>query len=91
MRRLAAHLVLCATVLLLVAPVALAGVPDHGKGTYGEVNDKVTTNAGFILLGFFSVFCLVATLLQSHLDNRKKRRKAAAKARLSNAQWRGGW
>ena len=35
----------------LLAPAALAH--DGGQGTYGEVDDKVTTNAGFIVIGFF--------------------------------------
>jgi hypothetical protein len=34
---------------------------------------------------------LALTLIQSTLDKRKYARKAAAKARGANADWRGGW
>jgi len=44
----------------LLAPAALAH--DGGQGTYGEVDDKVTTNAGFIVFGFFPLFILVMSL-----------------------------
>ena len=73
-------------VLLLAAPAALAH--DGGEGLYGETNDQVVTNAGFILIIFFPLFCLLASLLQWQLEKRKDRRKAAAKAR---AQDPGGW
>ena len=73
----------------LLAPAALAH--DGGQGTYGEVDDKVTTNAGFIVIGFFPLFILVMSLLQWQLDKRKARRKLAAKRRAGAAEWRGGW
>jgi hypothetical protein len=76
-------------VFLLVAPVALGH--DGGEGLYGETNDKVVTNAGFILIGFFPAFVLVMSLIQWQLDKRKQARKAAAKARASGEVWRGGW
>ncbi len=75
--------------LAVAAPAALAH--DGGEGLYGETNDKVVTNAGFILIAFFPVFVLLASLLQWQLDKRKARRKAAAKARSSRADMRGGW
>ena len=80
-----------ATVLafVLIAPAALAH--DGGQGTYGEVNDKVTTNAGFIVIAFFPLFVLVMSLLQWRLDKRKERRKLAAKRRATAAEWHGGW
>ena len=78
--------------LMLLAPVALASEGhDGGEGWYGETNDKVVTNAGFILIAFFPAFILVMSLLQWQLDKRKYARKAAAKARESNEIWRGGW
>ena len=43
---------------LLLAPAALAH--DQGQGWYGETDDKVVTNAGFILIGFFPLFILLA-------------------------------
>jgi hypothetical protein len=74
---------------LLTAPVALAH--DQGQGWYGETNDKVVTNAGFIIIGFFPLFILLASLLQWRLDKRKDARKKATKARAASRRWQGGW
>jgi hypothetical protein len=73
----------------LLAPAALAH--DGGEGLYGETNDKVVTNAGFIVIGFFPLFILLMSLLQWRLDKRKYARKAAAKRRAGAAEWHGGW
>jgi preprotein translocase subunit SecG len=90
MRRLSAALFLLALPLLLTAaPVAQA--TNDGRGFYGATNDKVVTDAGFILIIFFPLFVFAMSMLQRHLDKRKEARKAAAKAQLGNAQWRGGW
>jgi hypothetical protein len=90
MRRASVTLLTAAlTLMLVVAPAALGH--DGGQGTYGETNDKVVTNAGFILIAFFPAFVLVASLIQWQLDKRKEARKAAAKARDGNEAWRGGW
>jgi hypothetical protein len=80
-----------ATVLtfVLLAPAALAH--DGGEGLYGETNDKVVTNAGFIVIGFFPLFILLMSLLQWRLDKRKYARKAAAKRRAGASEWHGGW
>jgi preprotein translocase subunit SecG len=75
----------------LTAPVALASDHDGGEGLWGETNDKVVTNAGFVLIVFFPVLALVLTLIQMRLDKRKERRLAAAKARKERADLRGGW
>ena len=77
--------------LALLAPVALAAGNDGGEGLYGETNDKVVTNAGFLLIIFFPLFILMMSILQWRLDKRKDRRKAAAKARAGRADLRGGW
>jgi hypothetical protein len=78
--------------LLLTAPVALASEGhDGGEGWWGETNDKVITNAGFILMAFFVGFVFVMSLIQGALDKRKDRRKAAEKARRARADMRGGW
>lgn len=74
---------------LLSAPAALAH--DQGQGWYGETNDKVVTNAGFILIIFFPTFILLASLLQWKLDKRKDARKKAAKARAASRRWQSGW
>ena len=74
---------------LLLAPAALAH--DQGQGWYGETNDKVVTNAGFILIVFFPLTIFLLSMLQRHLDKRKDARKKATKARAANRQWQGGW
>jgi hypothetical protein len=73
----------------LLAPAALAH--DGGQGTYGETSDKVVTNAGFIVIGFFPLFILAMSLLQWRLEKRKEARKLAAKRRAGAAEWHGGW
>jgi hypothetical protein len=77
------------TAFALIAPVALAH--DGGQGTYGETNDRIVTNAGFIVIGFFPLFILMMSLLQWRLEKRKAARKAAAKRRAGAVEWRGGW
>ncbi len=77
--------------LALSAPVALANTHDGGEGTWGLTNDKIVTNAGFIIIAGFPVLILLLTLLQSRLEKRKDRRLAAAKARRARADLRGGW
>ena len=89
MRRLLPPLLLAATVLLVVAPAALAH--DGGQGTYGLANDKVVTNAGFILIAFFPLFVFAMSMLQMALDRRKERRKAVHKALAREERVRGGW
>lgn len=90
MRRLSATVVTTLLALLVLVPAALAA-PDGGTGTYGEADDKVVTNAGFIVIAFFPLFILAMSLLQWKLEKRKDARKAATKRRASSAQWRGGW
>jgi ABC-type sulfate transport system permease component len=89
MRRLMMRLLPLTLVLVLVlAPVAQA--ENDGRGIYGATDDKVVTNAGFILILFFPAFVFVMSTLQRHLEKRKEERKAAQKA-LGDVQWRGGW
>jgi hypothetical protein len=80
---------LALVLLAATSPAALAH--DGGEGLWGETNDKVVTNAGFILIAFFPLFILCASLLQWRLDKRKEARKKAAKARAARADVRGGW
>jgi hypothetical protein len=75
--------------LLVLAPAANAY--NDGRGFYGATDDKVVTDAGLILIVFFPVFIFAMSRLQRALDRRKEARKAAHKAQLGNAQWRGGW
>jgi hypothetical protein len=77
----------------LTAPVALAAEEGHdgGEGWWGETNDKVITNAGFIIIAGIPLLILVLTLIQTALDRRKDRRLAAERARRARADLRGGW
>jgi preprotein translocase subunit SecG len=90
--RLLARLLAPATVLamlLVLAPAASAA--NDGRGLYGATDDKVVTNAGFILIVAFPVFVLLMSMLQSRLEKRKQARKAAAKAQVGNPYLGGGW
>ncbi|MEA2132944.1 MAG: hypothetical protein QOC68_853 [Solirubrobacteraceae bacterium] len=89
MRRTLQLLALTALLLALSAPVALAS--DGGEGWYGETDDKVVTNAGFIIIAAFPLLVFLLSLLQRTLDKRKDARKRAAKARRARADMRGGW
>ena len=89
MRRLAT--LLAATTLAVLATAAPALAQSSGQGWYGETTDKIVTNAGFILIGFFPLFIFVMSLIQWRLDKRKEARKAAAKARAKSADWQGDW
>jgi hypothetical protein len=79
--------------LALTAPVALAAEEGHdgGEGLWGETNDKVITNAAYVIIAGIPLLILVLTLIQSALDRRKDRRLAAARARSARADLRGGW
>ncbi len=89
MRRALHTLLLTAFLLALSAPMALAH--DGGEGLYGETNDKVVTNAGFIIIAAFPFMIFVFSMIMWVLDKRKDRRKKAAKARTARADARGGW
>jgi hypothetical protein len=80
-------------ILALTAPVALAAEDGHdgGEGWWGETNDKVITNAGFVIIAGIPVLILILTLIQTALDRRKDRRLAAERARRARADLRGGW
>ena len=86
LRRLPICVVLAITTVLVAAAPVLAH--DNGEGLYGETNDRVITNAGFILIVFFPLFIFFVSLLQWQLEKRKDRRKAAAKAFGKSP---GGW
>jgi hypothetical protein len=83
---------LTVVVFALTASAALASEGhDGGEGWWGETNDKVVTNAGFIVIVAIPVFVTIMSLIQWRLEKRKDRRLAAAKARRARADMRGGW
>lgn len=79
-----------AAVSLTLTPSALAE-SSYGRGWWGEVDDKVVTTFGFIMIGGFPLLIGLFSLLQWRLDKRKEARKAAEKALLADAHWHGGW
>jgi hypothetical protein len=92
MRRSLQLFALTALALALSAPAALAAEGhDGGEGWWGETNDKIVTNAGFIIIVAFPTLVFLLSMLQYSLDKRKDARKAAAKARHARADLRGGW
>jgi hypothetical protein len=88
------RLILALTPLLLAASLVLAPAAvayNDGRGFYGATNDKVVTDAGFILIIFFPLFIFAMSMLQRALEKRKQARKAAQKSLLGNGRLRGGW
>ena len=83
--RLPVTAALALTTLLVAAAPVMAH--DGGEGLYGETDDLVVTNAGFILIAFFPLFIFFMSLLQWQLEKRKYRRKAAAKAAGADGGW----
>jgi hypothetical protein len=92
MRRLKISFVSVVSVALLLTLVFAPGAQAYndGRGFYGATNDKVVTNAGFILILFFPLFVFAMSMLQRRLEKRKEARKAA-QTHLGSAHWRGGW
>jgi hypothetical protein len=70
---------------------ALALAHDGGQGWYGETNDKVITEAGFVIIAAFPLLITIISLVQHRLEKRKDARLAAARARKSRSDQRGGW
>ncbi|MDQ3850985.1 MAG: hypothetical protein M3296_10285 [Actinomycetota bacterium] len=88
-RRVPATVLLAVTALLVLAAPVLAH--DGGEGLYGETDDKVVTNAGFLIIAFFPLFIFAMSMLQGRLEKRKERRKAAAKQRAGAEGSDAGW
>ena len=87
LRRLPTSAVLAVTAALVTAAPVLAH--DGGEGWWGETNDRVVTNAGFILIVFFPLFIFLVSLLQWQLEKRKYRRKEADEDAFGKSP--GGW
>ena len=88
-RRLAPLAAFAYTVLALTLALASsAAAHNDGRGFYGATDDKVVTDAGFILIIFCPTFVFAMSMIQRRLEKRKEARKAAS---LPDATWRGGW
>lgn len=70
--RIAAASVAAFTMLLLMAPVALA---ENGEGLAGRVTDKTVTFFCFGVIAFFAALVIVLSLIQGRLEKRKDARK----------------
>jgi putative copper export protein len=71
-RRLAAALLAALSMLLLVAPAALA---ENGTGLAGPTTDKTITFFCFGVIAFFALLVIVLSLIQGRLEKRKEARK----------------
>lgn len=94
MRRLLKSSFWALTGLLVLAPSALAGQYNDGRGFYGETHDLTITNVGMMLLAFFGLLVFALSMLQRALEKRKEARKAAVKAAakaLGESRFDGGW
>jgi putative copper export protein len=70
--RVAAALLAALTMLLVVAPAALA---ENGTGLAGPTTDKTITFFCFGVIAFFGVLVIVLSLIQGRLEKRKEMRK----------------
>ena len=73
MKRICMSLAASATTLLLTSPVAMAA---DGEGLYGRTDDKVITFFCFGVIIFFTLFVILASMLQNRLETRKERARA---------------
>jgi hypothetical protein len=64
------------TVLVILLASAPAAMAADGVGLYGRTDDKVVTFASFIVIAFFAIFVIVASLIQIRLETRKERARA---------------
>ena len=73
MRRLTPILVLA----LWLVPAATAVAGDNGEGLWGETDDKIVTFFSLGVVLFFTLVVIFGTIIQSLLERRKERKKAA--------------
>jgi uncharacterized BrkB/YihY/UPF0761 family membrane protein len=78
MRRIATTIPLSiVSVLLLAGPALAAEGNDNGEGLVGETDDKIVTFFSLGVVIFFTLVVIFGTIIQSALEKRKDRRKAA--------------
>lgn len=70
---IAAALLATLTMLLVAAPLALAG--DNGAGLAGPTTDKTITFFCFGVIGFFAILVIALSLIQGRLERRKELRR----------------
>ena len=86
MRRIATTLpVFLLSFLLLAAPALATEGNDNGEGLVGETDDKLITFFSLGVVLFFTLVVIIGSAIQSKLDKRKDRRKAA------KLRTRSGW
>ena len=74
-----ARALVCGITVLVAQAIAAAPAfaGGDGEGLVGETNDKVITFAALGLVLFFPLVITIGTLIQSGLERRKARAKAA--------------
>ena len=76
--------------VLAAGEFSTAFAQESGAG-HNHATEKVITEWGLGLIIFFPIFVAVMSKLQSTLDKRKDRKKAAYRHSKGAAAWRGGW
>lgn len=71
-RSISAALCAAISLLLVVAPAALA---ENGAGLAGPVTDKTVTFFCFGVIAFFAILVIVLSLIQGRLEKRKEQRR----------------
>src|ERR1700759_4336063 len=88
MRRAKTTLFVWVALLVLALPAIAQATDNDGRGFWGATNDKVVTDAGFVLIAFFPLFVFFMSMLQKRLHKRKEAR-IAHKVDLSQRRQRG--
>lgn len=88
MRRITTTFTIFALTLFVGPQSALA--QESGAGQI-HATEKVITEFGLGLIIAFPIFVWLMSRLQSALDKRKDRKKAATRSSTHATAWRGGW
>jgi putative copper export protein len=70
-RSISAALCVAISLLLVIAPAALA---ENGAGLAGPVTDKTVTFFCFGVIAFFAALVIILSLIQGRLEKRKEQR-----------------